>query len=143
MKTIKFLLYYLFITNVLIGIWALFFAYSFYENFPGFGFHWISIFGPYNDHLVRDVGAYFIAMGSLPMYAIIKPEENRIQVAAYVSLIFGIPHLVYHLMMMGMFPTLADKIVGVTSLSLPVLFPAIILRLLRNIKRGAPYSFSL
>src|SRR3954464_2911879 len=37
------------------GVWAQLAPRSFYENFPG-GEGWIAGDGPYNEHLVRDIG---------------------------------------------------------------------------------------
>lgn len=36
-----------------IGAWAASAPRSFYRSFPGFGRHWISALGPYNEHLPR------------------------------------------------------------------------------------------
>src|SRR5215210_5301308 len=40
-----------------VGIWALFLPRSFYEDFPSSGREWVSTLGPYDEHLVRDVGS--------------------------------------------------------------------------------------
>jgi hypothetical protein len=40
------------------GLWALLAPRSFYDSFPGgSGMHWVSADGPYNRHLVGDVGS--------------------------------------------------------------------------------------
>lgn len=31
---------------------------SFYDDFPGGGIAWVSVDGPYNEHLIRDIGAW-------------------------------------------------------------------------------------
>ena len=41
-----------------LGIWAGGAPRSFYENFPGLGMTWVSVDGPYNEHLVRDVDVF-------------------------------------------------------------------------------------
>ena len=44
------------------GFWAAFAPRSFYADFPGAGRHWISPDGPYNQHLIRDVGELNLAL---------------------------------------------------------------------------------
>ena len=53
---------YLAVVTAQIGFWALLAPRSFYDSFPGLGRAWISIDGPYNDHLIRDVGALNLAL---------------------------------------------------------------------------------
>src|SRR5690606_22522979 len=52
-----------------VGIWAAAFPRSFYDSFPGFGFMWISVDGPYNEHLIRDVGALYLAIAAIAVVA--------------------------------------------------------------------------
>src|SRR3712207_2072212 len=42
---------------LVVGMWALLVPHSFYDDFPLPGRNWVSTLGPYNEHLVRDVGA--------------------------------------------------------------------------------------
>ena len=44
------------IGNAVVGLWAAVAPQSFYDDFPGAGRHWVAVDGPYNEHLVRDVG---------------------------------------------------------------------------------------
>ena len=53
--------------SVQLGIWATFAPRSFYEKFPGFGHHWVSMAGPYDEHLVRDVGGLYLALLIMPI----------------------------------------------------------------------------
>ena len=46
-----------------IGLWALFLPVAFYEAFPYGGTPWVALLPPYNEHLVRDVGAGTLALG--------------------------------------------------------------------------------
>ena len=130
MKQIKLLLFYLIIANGIPGIWALFFPQSFYTSFPnlGFGFHWIDSMGAFNDHFIRDIGAFFCALASLSVYTLYgRFEEGTIRLTAYGNLVFAVPHLIYHIIMINMFITMADKIVGISSLAGAVIVPIIIL----------------
>jgi hypothetical protein len=44
-----------------VGFWALIAPHSFYRSFPIPGHHWVSTAGPYDEHLVRDVGGLYLS----------------------------------------------------------------------------------
>ena len=129
MKPIKYLIIYLIIANGIPGLWALFFPQSFYSSFPnlGFNFHWIDAMGPFNDHFIRDIGAFFSALAFLSIYTLIRFEEGTVRMMAYGNLVFSVPHLIYHLLMIDMFVTMMDKILGISSLAMAVIIPLLIL----------------
>ena len=52
-----------------VGVWAEFFPGAFYSSFPGFGLHWINVDGPYNGHLIRDVGSLYLGLGAASLAA--------------------------------------------------------------------------
>lgn len=79
-----------------IGVWAVAAPRSFYDNFPGLGRTWVNIDGPYNEHLIRDVGALNLALLVLLIAAAVTLSRQIIIVAALASLTWGVPHLVYH-----------------------------------------------
>jgi len=140
MKTIKLLLIYLFLSNAFPGLWALFFPGSFYTSFPGMGFHWIDIMGPYSEHLTRDVGAFFCAIAFLSLFSFFKLEENTLRLTAYATAVFAVPHLVYHICMIGMFPTLPDKVAGILAIGLNLIVPLLILTLAKKNKLFRPQT---
>lgn len=88
---------YLTMQSVLIGAWALLAPQSFYDDFPGGGRGWISVDGPYNEHLVRDVGALNLALAVLFVAAAWRRTRDLDVVACAAALVWGVPHLVYHL----------------------------------------------
>lgn len=67
------LLGYLAATGVPIGLWQLLWPRSFYVGFPGFGRAWVAVDGPYNEHLVRDVGGGTLALAALAVLALVWP----------------------------------------------------------------------
>lgn len=79
-----------------LGFWALLAPQSFYDNFPGFGRSWASVDGPFNEHLVRDVGALNLALAVLLIAAAIRLSRELVVVAAVASLVWGVPHFIYH-----------------------------------------------
>jgi hypothetical protein len=86
---------YLTFQSLQIGIWALFAPQSFYDNFPG-PRSWVSVDGPYNEHLLRDVGALNIALGVVLLIAAIRLTWGLVLAASLATLAWGVPHLVYH-----------------------------------------------
>src|SRR3954453_10429556 len=84
------------LTGAFVGFWALLAPASFYASFPGLGFTWVSAAGPYDEHLVRDVGALYLALLVVTVLAWLRPTSVRPWVAGLAWLVFGVPHLVFH-----------------------------------------------
>ena len=80
-----------------VGGWATFWPASFYDSFPGFGRIWIAIDGPYNEHLVRDVGSLYLALAGASVAAIFSRSRDASRVVGVAWTVFGLPHLAYHL----------------------------------------------
>jgi hypothetical protein len=51
------------LTGAVVGAWALLAPASFWSDFPGDGLGWVAAAGPFDEHLVRDVGALYLALG--------------------------------------------------------------------------------
>ncbi|MEM8923138.1 MAG: hypothetical protein AAGD35_06520 [Actinomycetota bacterium] len=92
----RIVLVYLGVQSILLGVWALLAPRSFYDDFPGSGRSWVAADGPYNEHLVRDVGALNLALLVLLAVAAVRLRRELVAVAAAASLVWGVPHLVYH-----------------------------------------------
>ena len=88
---------YLALVSLQIGAWAQFAPRSFYDDFPGLGRTWVSVDGPYNEHLVRDVGGLYLALAVLVIAAMITLSRGLVITASVAVLVSGVPHLVYHL----------------------------------------------
>ena len=84
------------LTAAFVGFWALLAPASFYASFPGLGFTWVSEAGPYDEHLVRDVGALYLSLLVVTVLALLRPASVRPWVAGLAWLVFGVPHLVFH-----------------------------------------------
>lgn len=80
-----------------IGLWALFAPRSFYDSFPGLGRAWVAVDGPFNEHLVRDVGALNLALTVLYCAAWVELSRSLVRVAGAAALVWGVPHALYHL----------------------------------------------
>ncbi len=100
----------LLLASLSVGPWAQFFPASFWEGFPGFGHAWVSTDGPYNEHLVRDVGGLQLGMAVVLLAALLRPDESLLRVAALASVVWQMPHAVYHLVHVGDLSTPTDRV---------------------------------
>jgi hypothetical protein len=64
-----------------IGIWGLLAPHSFWASYPGAGHHWVSVMGPYDQHLVRDYAAMELGFAVLLVFAVVW-FERRLMLAA-------------------------------------------------------------
>jgi hypothetical protein len=113
-----------------IGIWATAAPRSFYAHFPGWS-SWVSPLGPYDEHLVRDVGAFQLGLLAVGLFAIVTLERRVVQAALVASLVAGLPHLIYHLTATGPLST-ADNVLSLAGLTAPVVIPLLLLPRTRN-----------
>jgi AhpD family alkylhydroperoxidase len=93
---IRFLLFALGIPQALIGLWALLAPSSFYDDFPAGTDGWVNVLGPYDEHLVTDVGALFVALGFLLAFAAVSLRRGTVIAAAISWLLFAVPHFLWH-----------------------------------------------
>lgn len=88
---------YLIVVSTQIGVWAVLAPRSFYDDFPGLGRTWVSVDGPFNEHLVRDVGALNLAIAGLFALAWWRVERYLVTAAGVAAIAWGLPHALYHL----------------------------------------------
>lgn len=79
-----------------VGLWATTWPASFYTSFPGLGRVWIAVDGPFNEHLIRDVGALYLALAAASVAATFSRTPDAGRVVGVAWTVFGIPHLMYH-----------------------------------------------
>jgi hypothetical protein len=118
-------LLYLAVGALLVGLWAAFFPRSFNDDFPGIA-TWVAPHGPYNEHLVRDVGAFELGIAVLLLAAAWRLSRELILVAIVATVVSGVLHLVFHLRNSDPDGTGVD----VTSIVSLALIPAVALALL-------------
>jgi len=104
----------------LVGLWATIAPKSFYEDFPGAGRVWVAVDGPYNEHLVRDVGSLNLALAFVAVLALITGSTLLARAAGGAALIYGVPHLLYHATHLDPYDS-DDKVALIFSLSIAVL----------------------
>jgi alkylhydroperoxidase family enzyme len=93
---IRFLLLALGMPQALIGLWALSAPRSFYDDFPAGTNGWVNQLGPFDEHLVTDVGSLFLALGVLLVLAAISLRRRFVVGSAIAWLLFAVPHFVWH-----------------------------------------------
>jgi hypothetical protein len=119
------------------GAWALFAPRSFYDGFPVPGNGWVARFPPYNEHLVRDLGALSLGLTTVLVLAAVHPERRLVRAAAWGCLGFTVPHLVFHVAHLGRFGA-ADVVAQLISQVAPILISGLVLLLSRNaVPRGS------
>jgi hypothetical protein len=83
--------------GTLVGAWALLLPREFHASFPGLGFGaWVAADGPFNEHLVRDVGALSLALVGAGVVAALDRRADAGIAVGVAWLVFSAPHLAYH-----------------------------------------------
>ena len=122
-----------------VGLWATLAPRSFYDDFPGGGREWIAPDGPFNEHLVRDVGALNLALVVLTIAAAALLIRSLVVVAALGWLVYGVPHVVYHARHLDPFES-ADAVAITSSLALVPVLAVVALGLGAKIGGSEPTS---
>ena len=121
------------VAAAVVGAWALLAPRSFYGDFPGGGRSWVSAVGPYNEHLVRDVGGLNLALALLLAAAAVLLERRLVIVVLVAYLVNAVPHFIFHVSHMDELST-GDQVGQTVSLALAVLLPLALLPLARRVE---------
>ena len=136
-------------TTVLAGLWLLgifgvcagllqqFLPRAFYDQFPGFGMTWVSPDGPFNEHLMRDLGGANLALTFLIFLAIARPTAYLVRGVAIATLIAQAPHFIYHALHLDLLPNTLERALQTISLGLALLIPVVILIASRDMREGS------
>ena len=111
-----------------VGIWAMAWPHSFFTMFPGLGQSWVAPLGPYNEHLVRDVGGLYVALLIFSGWAAAKGDIGALRALGWAWLAFGLPHLAFHATHRHGFST-AEWAASMTPLTFTTLGAAILVLL--------------
>lgn len=106
---------------VTVGAWAQFAPASFFASFPA-GRAWVAADGPFNEHLLRDVGGLNLALALLTAVAAVRLEPALTRLAAVVTLVYTVPHFVYHALHLEPYGV-TDAVANVATLALAVVVP--------------------
>jgi hypothetical protein len=124
--------------NASVGVWATVAPRSFYDDFPGLGRAWVSADGPYNEHLVRDVGAWGLGMTVVLLAAAWWLSRPLLITAGLAMTATALPHAVYHSRHLDTFDSAADKAASVGGLWLATAVSAAVLAAALLDRRAAP-----
>ncbi|HEY2206338.1 MAG TPA: hypothetical protein VGH99_17870 [Pseudonocardia sp.] len=126
-RVCRWLLWITAVTAGYVGFWALCAPRLWQEAFPGFGLRWLPVLGPYNEHLSRDVGALYLALGALTAGAAVRAGDRYlVRLTGAVWLVFSVPHLVFHVVHLDVYGPL-DRVLNVLGLGWFVLVGALLL----------------
>ena len=104
---------------VVVGGWALVAPRSFYDDFPATGRDWVAADGPFNEHLVRDVGALLLALAVVTAVAAVRLSPVLVRTASVAWLVYSVPHLAYHLHHLELYDV-GDQVALAATLVVPV-----------------------
>jgi hypothetical protein len=83
--------------------------------------------GPYNQHLIRDVGVLNLALLVVTVGALVINTRAVARLTALAWLVYSVPHFVYHARHLTMDMPGAEKVVMLGSLAVPVLLALFVL----------------
>ena len=109
-----------------VGVWAYVFPQSFYDVFPGIPGPWVSVDGPFNEHLVRDVGGMYLALAAASIAGLIWRSPVAYRLLGIAWTVFGALHFLYHVLHLDHM-TPVDAVGEVISLLVSLLLGVILL----------------
>jgi hypothetical protein len=118
------------LSQVVVGTWQLLLPRSFYD------LYWVELLPPYNEHLMRDVGALNLALAVVLGASALIMERRLVSTALLAYLTFAAYHLVFHVTHLENFPQ-ADAIAQTSALALGVAFPLLLLTWRAGIPHGS------
>ena len=101
-----------------VGGWQALAPVSFYEDFPGLGRHWVSVDGPYNEHLLRDVGQGNLAIGVVALVALLTGGVWLARATGLAAVVAYLPHQLYHQRTLHLLHTTSDEVLQTVTLTL-------------------------
>ena len=132
------------VSGLVVGCWAAFAPHSFFVSFPGGGHVWAGVDGPYNEHLVRDVGDLNLALAAVTAGAFVWLTRPLTIAAALAWVVYSVPHFAYHAANTQVV-TGGDRVPELASLAVPIVLGAALLLVARRaptwaraVSAGAP-----
>ncbi|MFJ6677169.1 hypothetical protein ACIQMJ_39220 [Actinosynnema sp. NPDC091369] len=78
------------------ALWAAVSPAGFFSTFPTPSHAWVRLLPPYNEHLVRDFGLALLQFTPVAAVCVGRPEPVFVRAVLIGSLLFSVPHLIYH-----------------------------------------------
>jgi hypothetical protein len=117
------------VTGLAVGVWASVAPHAFFSSFPGLGHAWVAGDGPYNEHLVRDVGDLNLALALVTVAAALWLTRPVVVAAAAAWLVYSVPHFAYHAANLQAVAA-DDRVAELGSLAVPIVLGAVVLAVL-------------
>lgn len=114
------------LVEAVVGTWPLISPTGFYQDFPGFRAGWVSMDGPFNEHLLRDFGGLNLTLAALLVGAAVIGTTTVARLAGVAGLLFGLPHFLYHLGHVSHFEQI-DQVLIIATTGLGVVVPLLVL----------------
>jgi hypothetical protein len=105
-SSVRAILYFLGITGLVAGAWAIFFPRVYYTDFPMIGQGWVAAFGRYNEHFIQDVGGAYLGFAFIFLFAAQTKRVAWGQAGAAGYLVWQVPHLITHIFVRASLPIL-------------------------------------
>jgi hypothetical protein len=105
------------LSGLVTGLWQAAFPVSFHADFPGMGHHWVSPDGPFNEHLMRDVGQGGLAIGTVALVALCTGVVWLARAVGLAEVVGALPHQLYHQTHVSFLPTSADQVLQSVALA--------------------------
>ncbi|RKQ93104.1 hypothetical protein C8N24_2964 [Solirubrobacter pauli] len=96
---------------------------SFYAQFP-LGRGWVELLPPYNEHLVRDVGGFYLAFAILFAWAAVTLASALIVPLCVAWSVAAVAHAIFHITHLDGFST-GDAVAQTTGLLAVVALPVL------------------
>ena len=122
---LRFTFLFLAFTSGVVGVQATLSPHGFYTGFPG-GQSWVQYLPPYNEHLIRDVGGFYLAFTILFVWAAITLARALIVPLSVAWSVAAIVHAVYHVLHLDGFPT-GDAIAQTVGLFAVAALPLLVI----------------
>lgn len=116
------------LVQAVVGIWALVFPRSFYDDFPAPGHPWVALLPPFNEHLVRDVGAFNLAFAFIFAACAVMMRYSLIRPALIGYEFYAVPHFIFHAVHLNGF-AMVDAVGQTVSLAVIVGLPLVLIGL--------------
>ena len=84
------------------------------------------VLGPFDEHLVTDVGSLFVALGVVLAFAALSLRRGTVLAAATAWLIFSVPHFLWHVFNLEPYGT-ADAVANTVTLGWTVVGGVLVL----------------
>ena len=106
-----------------VGVPALLAPRAFYDSFP-LGASWVAMLPPYNQHLVNDVGGFYLAFAVLFAWAAVTLRRELVAPLCASWGLAAVLHFVYHVLHLDGWDA-ADAITQTLTLALVLALPVI------------------